>query len=251
MDNIYIYDNFINLLDLINILITNKIKPFNIKDKSYQSTLFDNLIKLDLSNDNNIIDNTIKNIGISNFNIIYKVYLSNLDNKELVIYYYYKNALKYGDDVIYMRNLKCVNLALKTAKYVGNEAHKLKGFIRFKELKNKVLYAVIEPNNNVLELVSRHFKDRLKNEYWIIKDNKRNIISLYDKKDFYIVSSDNFKLYTNNFSDNELDIENLWKNFYKTIGIKARKNDACRMNFMPKRYWKYIIEMESSYEKNS
>ena len=44
-------------------------------------------------------------------------------------------------------------------------------------------------------------------------------------------------------SNDELDIQNLWKEFYKTIGIAKRKNDRCRMNFMPKKYWKYIIEV--------
>ena len=38
-------------------------------------------------------------------------------------------------------------------------------------------------------------------------------------------------------------IEELWKDFYKIIGINERKNDRCRMNFMPKKYWKYMIEM--------
>ena len=47
----------------------------------------------------------------------------------------------------------------------------------------------------------------------------------------------------NNLSEEELDTEKLWKEFYKTIGIETRKNDRCRMNFMPKKYWKYIIEM--------
>ena len=39
------------------------------------------------------------------------------------------------------------------------------------------------------------------------------------------------------------EIEDLWKSFYNTIGIKERKNDRCRMNFMPKKYWKYILEV--------
>ena len=41
------------------------------------------------------------------------------------------------------------------------------------------------------------------------------------------------------------EIEDLWKSFYNTIGIKERKNDRCRMNFMPKKYWKYILEVEN------
>lgn len=251
MDNIYIYNNFYDLLDLINILINDNIKPFNIKPNNYSPTLFENIINLDLNSNESIIDTIVKKIGYINFNIIYKVYLSEHDNKELIIYYYYKNSLKYKENTFYMRNLKCVSTSLKIAKYVGSEAHKLKGFVRFIELKNKVLYATIEPTNNVLELLSNHFKKRLKNEYWIIEDKKRNIISLYDKKDYIIIDSNDFKISTNELSNNELNIENLWKDFYKTIGIKSRKNERCRMNFMPKKYWKYMIEMSDEYEKNS
>ena len=46
-----------------------------------------------------------------------------------------------------------------------------------------------------------------------------------------------------NISDREEDIENLWQTFYHTIGIKERQNDRCRMNFMPKKYWPYLLEV--------
>ena len=243
MDNIYIYNSFYNLLDLISILNKNNIKPDNIKSNEYSPTLLDNIININLNNDERTINNIINSIGYRNFNILYKVFLSEHNNKELIMFYYYKNALKYKDQTVYMRNLKCVSISLKIAKYVGSEAHKLKGFIRFKELENNILYATIEPTNNILELLSIHFKKRLKNEYWIIEDKKRKIISLYDKHEYIIINSGNFKLNNIKLSDNELNIEQLWKNFYKTIGIESRKNDRCRMNFMPKKYWKYIIEM--------
>lgn len=32
--------------------------------------------------------------------------------------------------------------------------------------------------------------------------------------------------------------------FFKTIGINERKNKKVQINFMPKKYWEYIIEME-------
>ena len=232
MNNIYIYNNFYELLKLINILIEHNIKPYNIKDEMYNPTLFDNIIKLDLGDNKDIINRCIKSIGINNFNIIYKVFLSSENNKELIIFYYYLNCLKYKENTMYMRNLKCVNEALR-----------IKGFVRFKELNNKVLHAEIEPTNNCIGLLTNHFKKRLKNECFVIVDNKRNLISIYDKKDVIITNKDNIKIDELKYSDNELDIENLWTTFYKTIGIKERKNDRCRMNFMPKKYWKYIIEM--------
>ena len=52
-------------------------------------------------------------------------------------------------------------------------------------------------------------------------------------------------------SNDELFCENLWKEFFNTIGIKERKNLKCQMNFMPKKYWKNIIEMENNYERSN
>jgi hypothetical protein len=36
----------------------------------------------------------------------------------------------------------------------------------------------------------------------------------------------------------------LWKCFYRTIGIKERYNPRCRMNLMPKRFWSNMTEMK-------
>ena len=161
MNNIYIYnDNFISMLSLIDFLIKNNITPNNIKCNNYNITLFDNIINLNIKNDNNIIDYIINNFGNNIFRIIFNVYLSNDENKELIIYYFYKNTIKYNYKITSMYNLKCVLSSLKINKYVKNEAHKYKGFIRFKELKNNILYAEIEPVNNILFLISNHFKER-------------------------------------------------------------------------------------------
>lgn len=252
MNNIYIYnDNFISLLNLIDILINNNIKPYNIKNNLYNPTLFDNLIKLEIIENNNIIDKVIENTSLNIFNIIYKVFLSDNINKEIIIFYFYLNSLKYKDKIIYNYKLKCVVEALRINKYVGRENHKFKGFTRFKELENNILYAEINPTNNILFLLSRHFKERLRNEYWIIKDVNRNLYSIYNKKDFIIVNDNEFSLNNLNISNKESCFKDLWISFYNTIGIESRKNDLCRMNFMPKKHWKYIIEMSEEYEKNS
>lgn len=252
MNCVYIYNNtFVSLMNLINILISKNIRPSNIKNIDYSPNLFEQVVNLELEDEDAIIDDMLKKINYSVFKIMFYVFLSENENKELIIYYFYLNALKYKNKIIYMRNLKCVRESLKISQYVSRENHKYKGFVRFKELENNIYYAEIEPQNNVLEILSNHFKKRLKNEYWIIKDVKRNIISLYDKKDFLIISADNFQLYSQNISDKENLFKDLWQEFYNTIGIDERKNDKCRMNFMPKRYWKYITEMDGLNEKSS
>ena len=182
MDNIYLYnDTFLSLLNLVRYLTLNNVKPYNIKSISYSPTLFDNLINLNLEN-KDIINNIINDVGKENFKILFYTFLSEENNKEIIIYYYYLNALKYKLKTIHMRNLKCVSEALRISKFVKHESHKFKGFVRFKELEKNILYAEIEPTNNIIYLISEHFKTRLKNEYWIIKDNVRKIYSVYNKK---------------------------------------------------------------------
>lgn len=249
-NKIYLYDGtFSTLMDLITQLLAFKTKPLNIcNQNNYLPSLLDETIELKL--DNNFDISKIK-VTKNILKTIYYVYLSTDEHKELIIYYFLLNGLKYQDKIFTMRNLKYVNSTLKIAKYVSNENHKLKGFLRFQELENHILYAEISPTNNVLELLSIHFMKRLKNEYWIIKDVGRNTYSFYDKQKYYIIADENINLKTLGAIEKEKEVENLWVTFFNTIGIKERKNNRCQMNFMPKKYWKYIIEMEGAYEKSN
>jgi len=245
MKNVYIYDgNFISLLNLIWYLIKNKIKPENIKTEIYTPSLFENIINLSIPREEKIIDSIVSVLDKRILRLMYYVFLSEEQNKELILYYFFYNSIKYRCKILYYRNLKCVSEVLRIANYVSHEGHKMKGFLRFRELEGNVLFSEMEPTNNILFLVSCHFAKRLKNEFWIIKDNKRKIISIYDKKKFIIVEEEEFKLTCANESEEEKNIENLWQTFYKTIGIEERKNERRRMNFMPKKYWKYLTEMK-------
>lgn len=252
MENIYIYDeSFYGLLYLIIELLKRDIKPANICKESYHMSIFDNIINLKIEDDKNEINKLINKIGKINFKVVFYVFLSEDKNKELIIYYYIKNAIKYGNKVVYLKNLKCVDKALKIERCVSREAHRFKGFTRFKELANHILYAEINPDNNILVIISKHFKIRLKNQYWIIKDVNRHNYSIYDKKKFYLVTEEEFELLNIDVVKEEKEISNLWKTFYKTIGIEARKNERCRMSFMPKKYWQYILEMSDEIEKGN
>ena len=246
VNNVYLYDgSFLNLLSIIKVLLKENIIPQNIKIQGYEENLFSSNINLEIEDDEKIIPNIIHNLGSRIFNGIYYIYLSNNDDKELLIYYFLLYSIKYKDKVFVLRKIEEVNKGLKVIKYVGNENHKMKGFLRFKELKNNVLYAEFAPTNNVLPLLVNHFKKRLKNERWLIHDQKRNIWAYYDLKEVYFWDGLDINIKIDNISDDEEKMVHLWQTFYDTIGIKERKNDRCRQNFMPKKYWKYITEVEN------
>lgn len=244
MNKVYVYEgDFVSLINLVYYLISSNIKPDAIKEESYVPNLFESIIKPNVNDDNNVIDEIFRIFGCNIFMVIYYVFLSNDENKELIIYYFCLNVNKHKKNIVYRRDLRCVSEALRISKYVSREIHKFKGFLRFRELENKVLYAQVEPVNDILFFLSNHFSKRLKNEFWIIKDVKREIVSIYDKKSFVIVMENDFIISTNKESEDEKVFLDLWKVFYRTVGIKERKNDRCRMNFMPKKYWKYIVEV--------
>ena len=148
-----------------------------------------------------------------------------------------------------MRNLKCVNEALNIQKRVSREAHKWKGFLRFKETKNHFLYAEFNADNNILGILAKHFQKRLPKEYWLIKDQTRDILCIYDQKNLHFLESKDLTINLK-IEKEEIETEELWKTFFQTIAIKERLNRKCQQNFMPKKYWQNILEMEDTYEKS-
>ena len=243
--NTYLYDGtFLSLLTVIGSLFKMHIEPYDIKSKDdYVPNLLDKPEELHF-NKNNTFAFMNKVFSPLIIGTIYYVFLSNRKDKEMIIYDFLKQALKYKNKVFYYRNISSVDSVLKIKKYVSGEAHKLKGFLRFKEMKNNFYYAEINPTNDCLEIVANHFKRRLKHEMWIIKDVNREKYAVYNKKEIDYLEKEDIKSLNLEFSNEEQFIEDLWKSFFDTIAIKSRENKRCQMNFMPKKYWNYMIEME-------
>ncbi len=247
LDNSYLYDGSIKgFLSVVYDCIKLKIIPRDIKSENNYK---DNLLEIPIyiktdENKFNFIFNQLK--SISNI-AIYKVYTSFLSeniNKDIIIFKYILYILKYGNKFNFMKNNEYLIKINDISAKVSKETHRMKGFLRFKEIYNNILYAKIEPENNIIEVLAKHFKERMKNEFWIIEDKKRSISAIYNKKDYILLSTKDIKIDRNN----EEIYEKLWKNYYKNISIKERKNLRCQMNFMPKKYWKNLVEMEVNYD---
>ena len=245
VDVVYLYEGGLDsLLGLILFLIKSQKKPFMIKERSqYEPNLLDYFICPNINIPKNIIDIWKRHIGEKVFRQVYYVFLSSNQEKEIIIYYFLKNALKYKSKILTMRNLLCVNKTLKIAEYVKHENHKLKGFLRFSLTSDNFLYARISPTNDILSLLSWHFIERLKGERFVIHDVLRNKYCFYDSLKPYFVDGKDIIHLNVNILDEEKEIEDLWKSFFETVAIKERENLKCQMNFMPKKYWKYMLEM--------
>ncbi len=243
-NEIYIYnDSFLSLLVLIKKLFLLNIIPFNITNNC-ELNLFNPVISLNLEEDDLIIKRLIDNLGKRIVIDLYYIYLSNHLKKEMLIYYFLLYSTKYHEQVYNLRRIGVINDALKASGYVRRENHKFKGFLRFKKLKREVWYAEFAPTNNILPILVNHFKKRFKNEYWLIKDVKRNIVAFYDKREVYLRDANMLNINLE-IAQDEQKFQELWQTFFKTIGIKERQNKNLQRQMMPKKYWQYIEEVNS------
>lgn len=171
---------------------------------------------------------------------VHKMFLSCAENKDLLILQYLYKGFQVGSRIEQMLADDTVNAVNKAVFHCTHEAHLLKGFVRFSDY-NSYLAAVIEPKNKVIPLLAAHFTDRFRNENFLIYDKTHRMALVYFSHKAEIAENIDFEL-PEAGAEEELYRE-LWKCFYRTIGIKERYNPRCRMNLMPKRFWANMTEM--------
>lgn len=135
------------------------------------------------------------------------------------------------------------------AKSVGREAHRMKAFIRFQKLSDGTYFEVINPDFNVLPLVVKHFSNRYADQAWIIYDEKRDYGMFYNK---LVVQEISFAFWTTKkeanaiaieqFDQQEMKFDQLWKDYYKSTNIASRKNEKLHRQLVPLRYRRYLNE---------
>ncbi|MFW6286708.1 MAG: TIGR03915 family putative DNA repair protein, partial [Candidatus Sumerlaeota bacterium] len=105
-----------------------------------------------------------------------------------------------------------------------------------------------EPDHNVIMMLAWHFKQRLRAERWVIHDRKRDIGLAWDGKQLHEVLE--FPETTEDIlSHDEAFYQELWRTFTRSIAVESRKNPKLQRQFMPRRYWKYLTEMQAPNRK--
>ncbi|WP_339121084.1 TIGR03915 family putative DNA repair protein [Fusobacterium nucleatum] len=171
-------------------------------------------------------------------NNICTCFLSNDKNKDIIIIHTVYKALKQGEEILNSLDEHAFYMN-KLVKQVLNERHRYLGLLRFKEMKDGIMFSTIEPKNNVLPILISHFKNRMKREKFAIFDKGRKMVVYYDgkKAEIFFVKSLEIE-----WSDEEIEYSELWKTFHKSISIKERENKKLQQSNIPKYYWKHLVE---------
>ncbi len=180
---------------------------------------------------------------------VYYVFLSNSGEKENIALEYLRLGFRLGSRVDALHSHPVVFSAQQLAHKVSLEAHRLTGLVRFSALGfhgegggRELLYARIEPDHDVTELLGEHFADRFKGDPFIIHDGRRGK-ALYSAEGHWHLAPLNEKALPDQ-SDQEKAYRRMWKMYFDTIAIEERINPACQKRMMPVRYWKNLTEMQ-------
>ncbi len=184
--------------------------------------------------------NAIKNI--------YFAYLSETKGIELLLYRYIRKLFANQESIHSDYSDGLVLKISQLAKSVGREKHRMEAFVRFQLTQDNIYFANIEPDFDVLPLISKHFRSRYADQQWLIYDVKRQYGIFYNLEKVEIVSLDLNEIYVNSihksdhFLNEEHSYQDLWNNYFKSTNIKSRINMKLHTQHVPKRYWKYLSE---------
>ena len=194
------------------------------------------------------VDRTIaKRFGEISYSYIWYALYSQLKEKGNVVYHTIARGLSgayRGELVNYLQDEYILALT-KMRQNVWCEAHHYMGFVRFQELRNKILYSEIEPKNHVLPIIAEHFADRFPKENFIIRDTGRNLYIVHEAGKgivFHQEEGDGVEVTSDMYSEEERKIQKLFKIFHTSIAIQERTNLKLQRQLLPLRFRKNMVE---------
>ena len=189
-----------------------------------------------------------KNLGLFAYRNIYQAVLTADARKGSAVLGTLLAARNLSDSRRIMEHLSCpdVGKVFELSRSVGNEAHLLTEFIRFRELESGVMYSPITPKSQVLTCLAPHFADRFPLENWMIHDKTHHAFAVHEARKRWVIvqeerggtdggcgAAGGRQEMFGQISEKEAEYEVLWKSFCKTIAIKERENPVCQRGHLP------------------
>lgn len=143
-----------------------------------------------------------------------------------------------------------IRRVFELSRHVYNEEHRMKEFLRFREVEGGVLFARIEPDANVTDLIMPHFADRFPLENFVIVDTRRAVAGIHAAgKEWFLLHMDRktaeqMETMESHYTEQEREMAELFRHFCHTIGIRERNNLRLQQQFLPLKYRSFMTEFE-------
>lgn len=127
---------------------------------------------------------------------------------------------------------------------VRSEIHRMRGFVRFNSINDKILFGYIKPEHEIGGLIADIFAKRFQKNIIILGNDHKVWVSYYSEKSYKkYENSKSLKetleeIKTLIGSNQELDISRIWQVYYDSQYIQERENHKLFYKNMPKKYLK-------------
>lgn len=252
---VYLHDgSFEGLLHAVSAAVKSQQKIHGIYAEQYYSPqIFDSLVQIQTDNQQALrLFEYLKNLKGAAARFAVNGFLSDDRKVGFHLYQMVRECLVHGAKATRLYTHDSIRYLDNLSHKVNVEAHRFTGLIRFRILEDGLQYAPFAPDCMVIGHCALHFKQRLKNRRWILHDIRRNHAMYWDGNVLQSIDIDDD--FTNHvrqhgeipesrLSVEERHYQQLWKVFHTAIANRDRNNLDLQRQFMPRRYWKYLVEM--------
>ena len=170
-------------------------------------------------------------------------FLSEHPGIELMIWRYLQIGWRIGRGVDACLAHPDVHAVHCWAARTAREGHRLRGLTRFREAEDGTLYAPLHADANVLPLLAPHFARQL-DRPWVLHDVRRSLGVIGAQGRYLIGMLDSPGEIA--WSTEEAGCQALWRAFHRHIAIPDRLSRRRQRQFMPLKYWEYLVEMQAA-----
>ena len=131
--------------------------------------------------------------------------------------------------------------AEQALRRVAHEIDRMKGFVRFCESASGALYAPLSPDNDIIDILARHFQKRLPEYPFVLHDVKRKKAAVWDGEHLFLAPLVQAEVM---LSADEDGWQTLWKTYYSAVNIPSRERLRQQRGYLPVRYRKFMTEFQ-------
>ncbi len=157
---------------------------------------------------------------------IYFAFLSEQKDIEIVLYKYIKKLFSPADMLSLNFTDDLASRIIQLAKTVGKEKQHMESSIAFNQTADAVHFGLIRPDNDILPLISRHYRFQMSDKPWLIYDSKRNYGLYYNLKTITFISLDVDAIHTDIIPSELLVKSILVRTLHRQPMQKQRNNYA-------------------------
>lgn len=203
-------------------------------------------VRTDISRAERVAEAIVTQMSEYAWQLVWQAAESDSEDKGDIIYRFLILGFANGNCVLNAMTRPEVMRLHQLSRAVARETQHFYGFLRFQELERHILYGKLVSRHHVGVFLANHFADRLPMEHWIIHDPDRDEVWIHKAlSEWVYIRHPDFKIDPEDMlSAAEYDFKVWWQSFTESIAIRERTNPGLQMQMMPKRYWKYMPEMQ-------